>query len=39
MLGLLREGQGLAMLILTERDVDFGRLRNALTDALRTPAA
>ncbi|MBO3742416.1 Clp protease N-terminal domain-containing protein [Actinoplanes flavus] len=39
MLGLLREGQGLAMLILTEFDVDFGELRTALTDALKSPAA
>lgn len=31
MLGVLREGQGLAMLILAEREVDFDRLRAELT--------
>nr|WP_268240070.1 Clp protease N-terminal domain-containing protein [Actinoplanes campanulatus] len=39
MLGLLREGQGLAMRILTEFDVDFGELRSTLTGALKSPAA
>nr|WP_275410035.1 Clp protease N-terminal domain-containing protein [Actinoplanes capillaceus] len=39
MLGLLREGQGLAMRILTEFDVDFGELRSTLTEALKSPAA
>ncbi|SDT79349.1 Clp protease N-terminal domain-containing protein [Actinoplanes derwentensis] len=39
MLGILREGQGLAMLILTERGVDFDVARDRLTRALNTPAA
>jgi ATP-dependent Clp protease ATP-binding subunit ClpA len=38
-LGILREGQGLAMLILAERGVDFGTARERLTQSLNTPAA
>ena len=34
MLGLLREGQGLAVQILTEKGVDLGRLRTEMTTAL-----
>jgi ATP-dependent Clp protease ATP-binding subunit ClpA len=39
MLGLLREGQGLAVLILVDKGVDPDRLRTELTDALRDRAA
>nr|WP_275415854.1 Clp protease N-terminal domain-containing protein [Actinoplanes couchii] len=39
MLGILREGQGLAMLILAERGVDFDTVRERLTESLNTPAA
>jgi ATP-dependent Clp protease ATP-binding subunit ClpA len=39
MLGLLREGQGLAVQILAEKDVDLGRLRTEMTTALRDRAA
>ncbi|HWS32473.1 MAG TPA: Clp protease N-terminal domain-containing protein [Actinoplanes sp.] len=39
MLGILREGQGLAMLILTERGVDVDTARERLAAALNTPAA
>lgn len=39
MLGILREGRGLAMLILTERGVDVDTARERLTAALNTPAA
>jgi ATP-dependent Clp protease ATP-binding subunit ClpA len=39
MLGLLREGQGLAVQILAEKDVDLGRLRTDMTTALRDRAA
>ncbi|BEL12451.1 Clp protease N-terminal domain-containing protein [Actinoplanes sichuanensis] len=38
-LGILREGQGLAMLILAERGVDFDLARERLTQSLNTPAA
>jgi ATP-dependent Clp protease ATP-binding subunit ClpA len=38
-LGLLREGRGLAALILAERGVDFDVARERLTQALNTPAA
>ena len=38
-LGLLREGEGLAALILSEADVDFDSLRTGLTKALATKAA
>ncbi|MFC4064808.1 Clp protease N-terminal domain-containing protein [Actinoplanes subglobosus] len=38
-LGILREGQGLAMLILAERGVDVGTARERLTQSLNTPAA
>jgi ATP-dependent Clp protease ATP-binding subunit ClpA len=38
-LGILREGQGLAMLILAERGVDFDMARERLTQSLNTPAA
>jgi ATP-dependent Clp protease ATP-binding subunit ClpA len=39
LLGILREGQGLAMLVLTELEVDPAKLRAALTESLsaRTP--
>jgi ATP-dependent Clp protease ATP-binding subunit ClpA len=39
MLGLLREGEGLAAQILREKGVDFDRLRTDMTTALRTRAA
>jgi ATP-dependent Clp protease ATP-binding subunit ClpA len=39
MLGILREGRGLAALILTERGVDFDSLREELARSLNTPAA
>jgi ATP-dependent Clp protease ATP-binding subunit ClpA len=39
MLGLLREGQGLAVQILAEKAVDLGRLRTEMTTALRARAA
>ncbi|SNY60221.1 Clp protease N-terminal domain-containing protein [Paractinoplanes atraurantiacus] len=38
-LGLIREGEGLAMLILSEKEVDFDRLRDDLTRSLRSQAA
>jgi ATP-dependent Clp protease ATP-binding subunit ClpA len=38
-LGILREGQGLAALILAERGVDFEVARERLTESLNTPAA
>jgi ATP-dependent Clp protease ATP-binding subunit ClpA len=38
-LGILREGQGLAALILAERGVDFDLARERLTQSLKTPAA
>ncbi|WP_407653730.1 Clp protease N-terminal domain-containing protein [Actinoplanes oblitus] len=34
MLGMIREGQGLAMLVLAERAVDIERLRAELTRSL-----
>lgn len=39
MLGLLREGEGLAARILADHDVDFGQLRAGLEDSLKNPAA
>ena len=39
MLGILREGGGLAMLILRDKGVDFGKLRDDLTRALHDRAA
>ena len=39
LLGLLREGDGLAMQIITEREVDLGRLRTTLTQSLNDKAA
>jgi len=39
MLGLLREGDGLAMRILAGRRVDVGRLRESLTESLNDKAA
>jgi ATP-dependent Clp protease ATP-binding subunit ClpA len=39
MLGLLREGQGLAVQILAEKGVDLTRLRTEMTTALRDRAA
>ena len=39
MLGLLREGEGLAAAILSERKVDWGRLRDGLTRSLNDEAA
>jgi ATP-dependent Clp protease ATP-binding subunit ClpA len=39
MLGMIREGQGLGVLILTEKGVDLGRLREELTRSLRARAA
>ncbi|MDI6101498.1 Clp protease N-terminal domain-containing protein [Actinoplanes sp. NEAU-A12] len=39
MLGILREGRGLAALILAERGVDFDALRDDLARSLNTPAA
>ncbi len=38
MLGVIREGEGLAMRILAEHRVDFGRLRAELTRSLEAPA-
>ncbi|GIE77530.1 ATPase [Actinoplanes philippinensis] len=38
-LGILREGRGLAMLILAERGVDVDAARERLTQSLNTPAA
>ncbi|WP_425322691.1 Clp protease N-terminal domain-containing protein [Actinoplanes ianthinogenes] len=38
MLGMLREGEGLATLILSERQVDFDRLRAGLTRSLEARA-
>jgi ATP-dependent Clp protease ATP-binding subunit ClpA len=38
-LGLLREGQGLAMLILKDKGVDFDRFRDDLTRSLKDGAA
>ena len=38
LLGLLREGQGLAALVLTEAGVDLGDLRRRVETALRTAA-
>ena len=39
MLGIIREGEGLAMLILTEKGVDVGKLRTDLTRSLRDRVA
>ncbi|WP_438874538.1 Clp protease N-terminal domain-containing protein [Symbioplanes lichenis] len=39
MLGLLREGKGLASQILAERGVDFDALRADMTRSLRSAAA
>ena len=39
MLGMIREGDGLAMLILRAKGVDMGRLRTDLTKSLRDRAA
>ena len=39
LLGILREGQGLAALVLAEGGVDFDALRDDLTRSLNTPAA
>jgi len=39
MLGLLREGEGLACRILADHKVDFTRLRDELADSLRNEAA
>ncbi|MFC7533670.1 Clp protease N-terminal domain-containing protein [Actinoplanes sp. GCM10030250] len=39
MLGILREGQGLAAMILSERDVDFSALRTELARSLGARAA
>nr|WP_307837883.1 Clp protease N-terminal domain-containing protein [Actinoplanes teichomyceticus] len=36
LLGMLREGQGLAMRILTDRGVDFTRMRDELARSLET---
>nr|WP_269748321.1 Clp protease N-terminal domain-containing protein [Actinoplanes awajinensis] len=36
MLGMIREGEGLAMLVLTEREVDVERLRADLVRSLET---
>ncbi|XVV10557.1 Clp protease N-terminal domain-containing protein [Actinoplanes sp. CA-131856] len=38
-LGLIREGEGLAMLILSEKDVDFDRLRDDLARSVTSQAA
>jgi ATP-dependent Clp protease ATP-binding subunit ClpA len=38
MLGMLREGEGLAVLILTERGVDLARLRDELTRSVESRA-
>jgi len=39
MLGMIREGDGLAMLILTDKSVDIGKLGTELTRSLRARAA
>jgi len=39
MLGLLREGDGLAARVLADHDVDFRQLRTALEDSLKNAAA
>src|SRR4051794_31836926 len=39
MLGLLREGEGLACRILADHEVDFAKLRIDLTDSIRNEAA
>jgi ATP-dependent Clp protease ATP-binding subunit ClpA len=39
MLGLLREGEGAGAQILRSKDVDFARLRDDMTAALRARAA
>jgi len=39
MLGLLREGEGLACRVLADHDVDFAQLRAGLTDSIRHEAA
>ena len=39
LLGMLREGEGLAMLILKDRGVDFDRLRGEVEESLRRQAA
>jgi len=39
MLGLLREGEGLAVQILKEKEVDLSKLRDDMTTALRARAA
>jgi len=39
MLGLLREGDGLACRILADHDVDFAKLRADLTDSIQNEAA
>ncbi|MEU8813218.1 Clp protease N-terminal domain-containing protein [Actinoplanes sp. NPDC048796] len=38
-LGLIREGEGLAMLILSEKHVDFDRLRDDLARSVKSQAA
>ncbi len=38
MLGILREGEGLAMLILKDKGVDFDRLRDEMEESLRQAA-
>ncbi|MFF5294653.1 Clp protease N-terminal domain-containing protein [Paractinoplanes globisporus] len=39
MLGILREGEGLACRVLTDHDVDFGKLREDLADSVDKTAA
>ncbi|WP_425394401.1 Clp protease N-terminal domain-containing protein [Actinoplanes subtropicus] len=39
MLGLLREGEGLACRILADHEVDFAKLRADLADSVRHEAA
>jgi len=39
LLGLIREGEGLAALILTQQGVDLGTLRERVEESLRAPAA
>jgi ATP-dependent Clp protease ATP-binding subunit ClpA len=39
LLGMLREGEGLAVLILKDRGVDFDRLRGEVEESLRRQAA
>jgi ATP-dependent Clp protease ATP-binding subunit ClpA len=39
MLGLLREGDGLACRILADHEVDFAKLRDDLTDSIKNEAA